>query len=53
MLITYRFDDVVKLKKGLADSFPELVVALKKLLHPVSSESEIDDYLVRPFLPVK
>ena len=42
-------DDIVRLKKGLADPPPELVLALRNLLKGVASEAEIDEYLVRPF----
>jgi hypothetical protein len=43
--------DMDKLKRGHADPSRELVVALKNLLHPVVREQEIQDYLVKPFLP--
>ena len=45
--------DLVKLKEGLVDPSPELAAALKKLLRPVASGTEIDDHLVTPFLPEK
>ena len=44
-------DDLVRLKEGRDNPSPELVVALKRLLHPVASEADIDDYPVKPFLP--
>ena len=44
-------DDLLRLNEGVIDPSPELVAALKKLLRPVVSEAEIDDYLVIPFLP--
>jgi hypothetical protein len=44
-------DDLARLKEGRDDPSPELVVALKRLLRPVTSETDFDDYLVKPFLP--
>ena len=46
-------DDLLGLKEGLSDPPQELVITLKKLLSHVVSETEIDDYLVRPFLSEK
>ncbi|MFC2022431.1 hypothetical protein ACFLTR_04420 [Chloroflexota bacterium] len=42
-------DDLVGLKEGLTDPTPQLVVALKNLLKGITSEVEIDEYLVKPF----
>ena len=42
-------NDLVGLKEGLTDPTQQLVVALKKLLKSVTSEVEIDEYLVKPF----
>ena len=42
-------DDIVSLKEGLADPSTELVASLKQLLKGVSTEVEIDAYLVAPF----
>ncbi|MFC1915665.1 hypothetical protein ACFLW4_03105 [Chloroflexota bacterium] len=42
--------EIEGLKKGLIDPTEELVVGLKKLLHNVSSEHEINEHLVNPFL---
>ena len=44
-------DDLLRLREGLADTSPELVVTLKKSLSNVASEAEINDYLVTPFSP--
>ena len=50
--VTYiSLNDLVRLKEGRDDPSPELVVALKRLLRPVASETDIDGYLVKPFLP--
>jgi len=38
------------LKRGYADPSEELVAGLKKLLHRVAGEGEIEEYLVKPFL---
>jgi len=40
-----------KLRQGIADPSEELIVALKTLLHHVDSEGELEEYLVKPFLP--
>ena len=42
--------DLLALKKGLADTAPEMVVAVKKLLKAAASEAEIVEYLVKPFV---
>ena len=42
--------ELVELREGTAEPSKELVTALKKLLNGVASESEIEDYLVSPFL---
>ena len=44
-------DELVGLKEGFSDPSQEVVVALKKILRRVTSEAEIDKYLVKPFLP--
>jgi len=46
-------DELYRIKKGLADPSPELVSKMKKLLQHVTSESEIDEYLVKPFFSKK
>jgi hypothetical protein len=43
--------EIEELRKGYADPSDGLVAGLKKLLHHVASEDEIDAYLVDPFLP--
>ncbi len=42
-------NDLVGLKEGLTDPTQQLVVALKEILKGVTSEVEIDEYLVKPF----
>ncbi len=42
--------DLLAIKKGLADTAPEMVVAVKKLLKAAASEAEIVEYLVKPFV---
>ena len=37
-------------KKGLADPSKEFISELKILLHHIASESEIEEYLIKPFL---
>ena len=43
--------DLEALKEGLSDPPHELVVKLKKIFRHLTSEAEVDDYLVKPFLP--
>ena len=42
--------EIDKLKNGYTDLSEELVAALKTLLQHVTSEGEIEEYLVKPFL---
>ena len=42
-------NDLIGLKEGTSDPPPQLVTNLKKLLKGVTSETEIDQYLVQPF----
>jgi len=42
--------DIEGLKKGVSDPSEELVSGLKKLLHNVADESEIEQHLFRPFM---
>ena len=43
-------DDLAKLQAGVSDPSRELVEALKKFSNAVSTDLEIDRYLVTPFL---
>ena len=38
-----------KLRRGIADPSIKLVNILKKMLHPVASEIELEDNLLKPF----
>jgi hypothetical protein len=49
--INISLNELIRLKEGLDDPFPELVQALKKLLLGVATVVEIDKYLVRPSQP--
>ena len=42
--------ELYKLKSGDTDPSSEFVIGLKALLRHVASESEIEEYLVKPFL---
>jgi len=43
-------DELKSLKKGLSDPSQKLVAEFKNLFGPVVNETEIDSYLVTPFL---
>jgi hypothetical protein len=42
--------EIDKLREGITDPSEALIVALKTLLHHTTSESEIEEILVKPFL---
>ena len=43
-------NELLDLKEGLRNPSQELVVALKNILSPVASATEIEEYLTKPFL---
>ena len=45
--------DLEKLSRGIIDPPDEMISILRKLLRPVSNESEIERYLIKPFKTFK
>ena len=42
-------EELDMLRRGIADPSAKLIVFLKTLLHPVASEIELEDNLLKPF----